>query len=68
MKEWVDVLRGYLWDQVVFYNRSNVFSHFLEGIIAAIEGMKVSPVQRKYFILVYFFQFKGSMDAQYQDA
>ena len=58
VKEWVDVLRDYLWAQVVVYSRSNndnndnnynnnnnnrssVFSHFLEGIIAAIEGMKV---------------------------
>lgn len=42
VKEWVDVLRDYLWAQVVVYSRSSVFSHFLEGIIAAIEGMKVS--------------------------
>ena len=44
MKEWVDELKDYMWDQVVTYNRSSVFSHFLEGIIAAIEGMKVGPV------------------------
>ena len=41
MKDWVDVLRDYLWPMVVCYNRKKVFIHFLEGIIAAIEGMKV---------------------------
>ena len=66
MKEWVDVLRDYLWDQVVFYNRSTVFFHFLEGIIAAIEGMKVSQVS---IIYIFFLQFPlGPMEAQYQDA
>lgn len=40
VKGWVDVLRDYLWAQVVVYNRGRVFSHFLEGIIAAVEGMK----------------------------
>ena len=68
VKEWVDVLRDYLWDQVVFYNRSSVFSHFLEGIIAAIEGMKVSPVP-VFQISLFFLLFPpGSMEAQYQDA
>lgn len=50
MKGWVDVLRDYLWAQVVVYNRDSVFSHFLEGIIAAIEGMKVSQFNLKPFI------------------
>lgn len=50
MKGWVDVLRDYLWAQVVVYNRDSVFSHFLEGIIAAIEGMKVSQLNLKPFI------------------
>jgi len=40
VKDWVDVLRDYLWPMVVCYNRKKVFIHFLEGIIAAIEGMK----------------------------
>ena len=53
VKEWVDVLRDYLWAQVVVYSRSSVFSHFLEGIIAAIEGMKVkvNPLLKLFFIL-----------------
>ena len=50
MKAWVDVLRDYLWTQVVVYNRGRVFSHFLEGIIAAVEGMKVSQFNLKPFI------------------
>ena len=41
VKDWVDVLRDYLWPMVVCYNRKKAFIHFLEGIIAAIEGMKV---------------------------
>ena len=68
MKGWVDILRDYLWAQVVVYNRDRVFSHFLEGIIAAVEGMKVSQSNLKPFTFLFYINNKGSMEAEYQDA
>jgi len=40
VEQYVERLRDYLWQHVVCYSQLEVFHHFLEGIISAIEIMK----------------------------
>ena len=42
VEEYVERLRDFLWSNVVCHHYQQVFKHFLEGIIIAIETMKVS--------------------------